>query len=266
MKRLIRTILFAAILGLAMFINSSAAQDSGNLLEYMIEIAGLANPQFTSGYLVLLVMGMIPLFVGEIIFGLHLYSHFCTASVYFFSRQDNRVEWYVKETVCLMGKICIYLLTYLITVFAAGWMVYRDIFPVEGIRILGYILIYFTLYTFIFSILLNAFSVILGSHLAFPILYVIQLILVLSFMLFESEVPQNGVGLWILKYNPISNIIVSWHSSERLFPELLNRLPIKFGLNSSAVYLAALALGASVIGGIIICTQDIALDNKEELG
>ena len=48
------------------------------------------------------VMRMFPNYIFIMIFGTHLYNHFCTASVYVFTRQANRLVWYRKEVFQLL--------------------------------------------------------------------------------------------------------------------------------------------------------------------
>ena len=42
---------------------------------------------------------MIPDYMFELYIGIELYRHFCTASVYVFSRTPKRSGWYIREVV-----------------------------------------------------------------------------------------------------------------------------------------------------------------------
>lgn len=63
----------------------------------------------------------------DIGFGNKLYGHFCTASIYVFSRCPNRMKWYGKELLQLINLICIFELVFLSTTAIASVLRYQVI-------------------------------------------------------------------------------------------------------------------------------------------
>ena len=58
-------------------------------------------------YLIMLSLEMLPFFLFQMLFGIRIYRHYCTASVYFFSRCTYKVRWFVKRSEeRRVGKEC----------------------------------------------------------------------------------------------------------------------------------------------------------------
>ena len=51
-----------------------------------------------------------PLFLFQIFYGSYIYRHFCSASIYFFSRCCSRTRWFLKEALTLYLFAVVYLL------------------------------------------------------------------------------------------------------------------------------------------------------------
>lgn len=70
---------------------------------------------------------MMPNYIMILVFGNKLYGHFCTASIYVFSRCPNRMKWYGKELLQLINLICIFELVFLSTTAIASVLRYQVI-------------------------------------------------------------------------------------------------------------------------------------------
>ena len=57
-----------------------------------------------------------PLFLFQIFYGTYIYRHFCSASIYFFSRCCSRTRWFLKEALTLY----LFAVVYLLAVLAGG--------------------------------------------------------------------------------------------------------------------------------------------------
>lgn len=66
---------------------------------YLIDSLGLGKPYFNSGFMVVLITDLFPIFIIQFLEGISIYTHFCIGSVYYFSRQENRKRWYLKEII-----------------------------------------------------------------------------------------------------------------------------------------------------------------------
>ncbi|MCD8118835.1 MAG: hypothetical protein LUE29_05035 [Lachnospiraceae bacterium] len=98
----------------------------------LLALVGLGNPEMRTVPLVMMAGDMVPIFCFELIFGISLYQHYCTCSVYYFSRQNNRSKWYLMESAKLFGYTAEYMALYvflsaLTAVVAAGGMFADDI-------------------------------------------------------------------------------------------------------------------------------------------
>lgn len=235
-------------------------------VDYIVEVMGLGFPDFTLSYLSLLITDMFPIFVFEIIFGIYIYRRYCTASVYYFSRQNNRKIWFIRETIKLFIYLVGYFGGYLTLSYLFGTIFCLGKLSLDGLSVLINIMILFSLYTFLFTLLLNICSIVMGSQNAYLLLFGVQMVLAMSMIIFRNNnVLEKYV--WLLKLNPVANIILSWHSSG--FKEvsiITENMGIDFTFSYSVVYFIILLLIVLIMGTLVVNNSDIALDNKEEQG
>lgn len=87
----------------------------------LVALVGLGSPEMRTVPLVMMAGDMVPVFCFELIFGISLYRHYCTCSVYYFSRQNSRSKWYLMESAKLFGYTAEYMVLYVFfTALAAG--------------------------------------------------------------------------------------------------------------------------------------------------
>lgn len=101
-------VLCGALLSLA-FVNPHNGQIT--LAELVLQLSGSRGdlPLGTSlPELLSFSIKMAPYFLFELYIGVYLYRHFCTASVYVFSRTIHRTRWYIKECLKICGAGILY--------------------------------------------------------------------------------------------------------------------------------------------------------------
>lgn len=100
------------------------------LSELVLQLSGSRGELSMSCNLVELIgfmLRMMPNYIMILVFGNKLYGHFCTASIYVFSRCPNRMKWYGKEMLQLINFICIFELVFLSTTAIASVLRYQVI-------------------------------------------------------------------------------------------------------------------------------------------
>lgn len=225
------------------------------------------KPSFFITSIIDMVMNYIPLLFIQILYGTYIYRHFCSTSIYFFSRCANRQVWLLKEAI----KLYYYIVIYLFCMVASGTLfcmlnfgVYFD----EGsIYLLFYYMLIFSLWLYITTLSVNLIAVFIGSSNSASIMIGIQIILLLLLGIFDTWIPIDTNKMTagsLLKLNPISHLVLSWHNS-RIFSvnRLVNILNINFTFHNSMIYMGTLAIILTLIGGVIIQKMQIITINKE---
>lgn len=222
---------------------------------------------FYPQYISMFTLSYIPLFAFQIIFATHIYKHFCSASVYFFSRNANRINWFLREVV----KIYVYAVIYLITVCVAEIIVISmfSIITVDSnaiIMSLYYVSIY-SLYLLATTLAINMFSIIFSSNIGFITVQSIILLSISEFFFLgnyiKDDIITEKITLFI-KSNLIANLIFSMHSS--IFDEindLISIKGIKFDLNYSIIYYLILCTVVIAFGCRVVEKYEFITNSKE---
>jgi hypothetical protein len=228
---------------------------------------GFNRPHFIPSYLTLLLGDLVPSIIFQVFFGIYIYRHFCVANVYYFSRQCNRVYWYMREVLKLLTYVIIYFCLYIGTSIGIINIIGYAYSDACTIATLFYVLIYQILFTFAFTLLINIVSLFLGSSSGFMVIYAVQTFFVFSLALYDKLLPLKGIWGVLFKMNPIANLVFTWHSSNnQIFNKNINMLNINFSLNSSIMYFIIINIMTIVIGAWLIKKTDISLENKEVQG
>lgn len=228
---------------------------------------GFDKPHLIPSYLTLLLGDLVLSIIFQVLFGVSIYHHFCVANVYYFSRQCNRIHWYLQEVLKLTIFVILYFSLYIgitISIIMATNYAYFDKLTITA---LFYILMYQILYTFAFTLLINILSLFWGSSNGFIIVYAMQTFFIFSLTLFDKLLPKKGIWGVLFRINPISNLVFTWHSSNnKILDDNINMFKINFSLNSSILYFIILNILIIIIGAWFINKIDISLENKEVQG
>jgi len=211
-----------------------------------------------------------PLLFFHVFFGTYIYRHFCSACIYFFSRCCNRTLWFLKEC----GILYVFSLLYLVILIVSGTLTVKlqttVTFDKESFVILVYYLLIHSLFLFFTTLCINLLAILISSSDGFIYVEGILLFCIATFFVTGQEyyhsMPAASSHQGLIKWNPISHIIFSIHSSSiASVDKLINRNGLDFDLNTSIAVYAILILFA-VIGGVIAVNKYNFMDSNQENG
>ena len=207
---------------------------------------------------------LLPYFLFELYIGTNLYQHFCTASVYIFSRTPNRVTWYIKECSIIASFTLLYQLSIIVVSVVITCFRYQVIWTTAGFVVLVIHIVIYSLWTFSMTLLVNILAILLGSGTAFMITIIAQLILVTCFMPLNLLEGNQILFSIMLNINPIAHLIIGWqYSSLRGLNEAIHAPWNAMSLSGTIFYLIAIAVLIFVIGGHYVHKCDLIISDLE---
>lgn len=236
---------------------------SGDLLlsDLIIQFS-FSDVEFIMVYLIDLSIEFLPFILFQALFGTYIYQHFCTASVYYFSRTPKRVSWFLNESVKLYLLTLIYPIMMIVSGIALGSINNQIIFDRESIILLIYYVLIHSLWLFITTALINILAIKFDSSLGFISIVGLQMTLIMMLLLWDNvfplvDSPNIARHGFLLKLNPISHLILSGHTSR--IEELNSRLNywnINFDLNVSVIVFLLISLVVVAIGSVVVKKQE----------
>lgn len=217
--------------------------------------------------LLLLTMRILPGYVFMMFSGVLLYRHFCTASIYVFSRQVNRIKWFDKE-VFLLGMYCI-----LFEAIVCGAAIltallrYQILWDKAGVALLGIHILLYSLWLFSGTLFINIAALKVGSSTAFFIFAAVQTICIAALGILNTipELPENQSAIrFFLLINPISRMVLGWHTGKQAY--LKEALHAKYDVlffPQSILLWIALALLIVFVGKYVISRHDLLTADPE---
>lgn len=166
---------------------------------------------------------MLPNYVFEMYLGTELYHHFCTASIYVFSRTPRRVRWYMKEVagvgvVTLLTQMAQMLVSLLVTELR-----YQLVVNDSGILLMFFHVAVYTMWFFAGTLLLNLAAIRFGSNHAFLLIGGMQFALTALLELVNLYEVTPQLGRYFLNCNPIAHLVLGWHTGRwEMLRETLN--------------------------------------------
>ena len=225
----------------------------------MFELLAFGSPEKIPLDMMDLLLLLFPVFISEFLFGLGIYQHFCMGAVYYFSRQENRTAWFLREIRQMMCGVCGFCVAYFGITYLGGVLLEGGATGISAVLVLEVCLLYI-LYLIPWSLILTILNIRLGSQVACGIVFAIQV----GSVFFHLTDFDNG---WLFMLNPTSNLILSWHS----LPAGQSAYEVAmvddyFPLWYSVLYEVVLTGIALAVGCVMIRRMDIALQNREEQG
>lgn len=214
--------------------------DAFDLDLYTLQVITFGTPRNTSSDLLNLLVNLFPVFICEFLFGLTIYRHFCTGAVYYFCRQENRIHWFAAEIRSLAAAILFFTISWFGLSWIGGVLIAGEA-TATSIFLLLEAFILFILYLFLWSVIMNLCNIFLGSQMAGVAVFAFQI-----FCLFSVLLVVGNNRLFTL--NPITNLILSWHSLPETQAEFETGLVINFPLCFSVLYESLLIAIVLVIG------------------
>lgn len=270
MKVYVKLLTLSFIFGLIFYFSYRTA----DFLSDVILIMGFQNYEIFIGETFKLVQFLLPFILFQMLFGTYIYQHFCTASIYHFTRINNRIKWFLKESVNLL----IYCVSYviLLVVFTTVFFEISNTLTYDKesfIILVCYVLIN-SLFLFFITLLTNILSINFKSHVGFMISNGFVLACISIFIYWDDklafykteninieDIQSDGK---LIQLNPISHLVIKWHSSNiETVNERINQFGINFDLYSSVVLFLLLSILTIIVGCLIVKNKDFIITNTE---
>ena len=210
---------------------------------------------------------MLPDYMFELYIGIELYRHFCTASVYVFSRTPNRSRWYIREVLEVAVAVFGYQIIKMFAAMSVTFLRYQIEPDHFGFFLLVFHIIVYSLWVFTVSVLMNLISIKYGSNNAFIWIVGIQIFMTALLELvqiFESNLTLTKI---FLNVNPIAHLVVGWHTGT--IKELKNSLEaayIRLDFKVTLVTMLAISIFSVIVGMYLVSQHEFLILNANEEG
>lgn len=208
-----------------------------------------------------LAMQFLPIYVFCAVTGTSIYQHFCTASVFVFSRQPKRLRWYIREWINLFLTIVLFQSIYIGATIITATIRLEVVYDLSGVRTLAYHFLIHTFWVCFLSVLINIFSIFLGSDAGFVLGISINTVLITILASPHMEGLQKLVAV-----NPISRLILAWHNIDASIDGVLDNTKFLLDINVSVVYMIVLNIAVMIACGVVVMRYDLLIGNKETGG
>ena len=264
-------LLIAAISGVylsVMYINPHSGAIT--LSELILQLSG-SRGSFELGFsyseLVSFVMRLFPAFIFELYAGIMLYRHFCTASIYVFSRYPHRVKWYIGEACHLGGTVCIFQILLLAIAILIAVGRYELQIDHAGIVLTAYHFFIHSLWVYIMALSVNLLATYFGSSTAYAAVISGQLVCIVLLNLMDMLVRYFDGRLSyeiFLIWNPIAHLVLGWHGSNaEITDQVLTSSYMQIGLDHSLMIFFLLGMIVTLAGAFIIKKHDLLVSDLE---
>nr|WP_296102589.1 hypothetical protein [uncultured Mediterraneibacter sp.] len=210
---------------------------------------------------------MLPDYMFELYIGIELYRHFCTASVYVFSRTPNRSRWYIREVLEVAVAVFGYQIIKIFAAMSVTFLRYQIEPDHFGFFLLVFHIIVYSLWVFTVSLLINLISIKYGSNNAFIWIVGIQIFMTALLELvqiFESNLTLTKI---FLNANPIAHLVIGWHTGT--IEELKNPLEaayIRLDFKVTLVTMLAISIFSVIVGIYLVSQHEFLIVNANEEG
>ena len=168
MKYYLRFLSAAAVCGVLCIWSMTRYMETAEAGE-IVRLLGMWHMDFYPGYVPDIMFWYAPLLFFHIFYGSYIYRHFCTASVYYFSRSSRRIPWFLREA----GVLYLFSLSYVLLLLIAGMITACLTVPTHfdraSLLLGGYYLLIYSLFNFAVTLTINLVSIVLGSNLGFAL-------------------------------------------------------------------------------------------------
>ena len=181
------------------------------LSELILQLCGSRGTfalSFSMTDLISFAMRLTPFLVLECYMGIAVYRHFCTASIYVFSRYPNRRKWYWREMGSVGAEILMFQGVLLFFTILISVVRYQVVVDKAGIILACSYFFIYGLWMYKITVIINLAALWLGSSTSYAVVLGVQM----------AEITLLGVtDFWncygMLKYNPIAHLVLGWHGS-----------------------------------------------------
>jgi hypothetical protein len=264
--------MISALLGIAggavlslMWINPYTNQTT--LSEMVLQLSGsigyfIAGTNF--GCLMEIYIRLIPGCLFMFIHGIAIYRHYCTASIYVFSRVTDRKKWLMQECFNLSLQALLFAVLETGGAVGVGFLRYQVEIDTAGLILAGYWILLKAMWVLLWTLLVNLGAILSGgSDKGFVISYGLQGIFLmgigtLDFMVLKEIITESQMCR-LLPWSLLSHLIVAWHKS--VIPQVDAVLSgyIQVSVETSLLLFAG-------INGILIGILGYVVQRKDLLG
>lgn len=245
-----------------------------NLSELVLQLSG-SRGEFALGLsaeqLVTFAMKMTPVWIMEAYLGIALYRHFCTASIYVFSRCPNRGKWYWKEMFYIGCNVFFFQSVLVISAIITTNVRYQIQCDRVGMGLAVYHILIHSLWMYAAIVLINLLSLKMGSSMSFMIVMIIQAagIATLGFVKALERLGDEkmAIGRMLLRWNPISHLVLGWQNSysqsiQNVLENTMKTTEVGY-LESSLLILLLGNICILIIGAVVIKKYDLLISDAE---
>ncbi|MCM1327739.1 MAG: hypothetical protein NC094_13715 [Bacteroidales bacterium] len=237
-----------------------------SLSELVMQLSGSRgnlNLGFAMHELLSFAMRMAPDFIVEMYLGTLLYQHFCTASIYVFSRYPRRLKWYFQEVWLLGVQILIYQFFLLFVVVVVSTLRVRVQFDIAGAFLLIYHLAIKSMWVFCMALGINLLAVLSGSDFAFLCVMSFQTFCITILGITDNVAEEAGA--YLLQLNPMARLVLCWQSSESpVFHTVLNPPFPWLEMKDSLFWFMIFCIVMVMTGAVLIKRHDLLYSVAEE--
>lgn len=189
--------------------------DLSNIILYL----SFGTPLLTVPMLTEMTIKFFPYIIFQILTGILFYKHFCTASIYIFSRCENRGKWFLKEAFNVLINTLIYCgMLMCSSVFLASINNNVTVSSKSMWLCFSYLLIY-SCWLYITIVVINLVNII-SSNSCYGFILVmffqfacIWLLLIWGNVYKIIQEQYQTKMFTLLKLNPVSHLVLGWHTS-----------------------------------------------------
>lgn len=231
-----------------------AIQSRALLLSDIVALFGMREIECYVQFLSNIAYWYIPLLFFQALYGTYVYRHFCTASVYFFSRYTKRTSWFLRESCALYFMGLIYLIMMLVAAIVCSALFSNVIIDEQSAKIFLYYIGIYSLYLFVTTMGINIIAIIFNSNSGFLVVEGVNLFSITLFALVGNFFAPEGFILeeyeWILKINPFYYLVFGMKIQDKDY------------LTSLELFMV-LAIVTWLIGCRVVNKRDFIGGNKE---
>lgn len=188
-----------------------AVRNEKFLCSDIVLLFGMGEVNYFMQYLSNIAYWFMPLLFFQIFFGTYLYRHFCSASIYYFSRYPQRIKWFIKEVICMYIFCIVYLIAMIVSGIISCTFISDVTFDIRAIEVLAFYVLIYSLYLFVTTIGINIVAILCNSNVGFMVVEGINMFFIATFAIVGEFFAPEGVILneyeWLLKVNPIYYLI-----------------------------------------------------------
>lgn len=224
---------------------------------------GFSDFDISVDYLMMLLFRTLHFYMFYFLFGTTIYQHFCTASVYSFTRCVNRRFWFLRQTLKLAGCSFMYVLLYPAAVVLTAGITNQVKVDEASLVLLVYYVALQGIWIFCLSLLMNVVAIVAESKAAFFIVAGLQLLFPTSLLLWDGVVTVGGVEVPI---NLFRHLILTWHSSggSDLLRQCMSEMERGITLNMSVLALGTVSVLTVMISVEVVQRMELLSTGVEK--